>query len=237
MMKPKMRPPALLLLTALLVGAVSSAAAGWGEKEHRFTDSFESDLDGVTAVRLVLRNGSIRVKTWDESGIDIEVAEVVKQKSRAKAEKIAGRARLAGRREGSTLVIEVDYGGLSRRDREKYMCSARVRLPRGIAVDLFSTNGSIRLDRRDADVSARTSNGAIFLDGCTGNADLKTSNGAVKVGVVKGDLSVISTNGALRLAAGAGDVSAETTNGSITVDVIPGSGFLVDAETSNGKVI
>ncbi len=224
------------ILTALVfLGFLSAGFAFAGN--HKFDSELKADLDGIEKVTIEVKNGSIEIETWKKDNVEIEILERVSRSDRKKAKRIAEEAELTSRRQGSTLIIEVDYGDLSRKDRDKYSCSVDVRLPEHLEISLRTTNGSISSDRMDDDVTAHTTNGSIDLDGCGGDAEVVTTNGAIRVGSVLGHLDVRTTNGSLRLAGAGGDIHARTTNGGISLDVDPESSFIVEVETTNGRIV
>jgi DUF4097 and DUF4098 domain-containing protein YvlB len=215
----------------MLAGA-GTALAG----DYSFDSSLKADLDGIEKVRIEVRNGSIEIRTWDRNEIDVDIEERVNKHDRDDAERIAGEAELTSRKQGSTLVLEIDYGDLSKKEQGHYSCSVDVRLPERLALHLRSTNGAIRTEEMKGEIDARTTNGAISVGGSEGDVDVQTTNGAVRVGWVGGDLDVRSTNGALNLSGAGGDVEARTTNGGILLRVDPESNFVVEAETTNGRI-
>lgn len=228
-MKARWTIPVLCCLILAGAGIVSA-------RDYSFDSSLKADLDGVDEVKIEVRNGSIEVRTWDRNEIDVDIEERVNEYDRDDAERIAGEAELTSRKQGSTLVLEIDYGDLSKKEQGHYSCSVDVRLPERLALRLMSTNGAIRAENVKGEVDAQTTNGAISVGGSEDDVRVQTTNGAVRVGWVGGDLKVKSTNGALNLAGAGGNVEARTTNGGILLRVDPESNFVVEAETTNGRI-
>lgn len=222
--------PVVLCLMLVSAGALYAGS-------HHFESSLEAKLDGVEKVKIEVRNGSIDVETWNKDMVEIDIDERVNRSDRDDAERIAEEAELTSRRNGSTLIIEVDYGDLDKKERNQYACSIEVRLPEHLVLNLETTNGSIAAEKMEKDLTVRTTNGSINIEGSGGDAHLRTTNGAVKAGWVAGELDVASTNGALRLEGAGGGIEARTTNGSISLDVDPESNFVVEAETTNGRIV
>ncbi len=225
-----------LLLLAVLGGG-ATVHAGWGDKRYKFDDSFEADLDGIEIINLTIKNGSIQVETVEGTGrIEIDMKEDVRKSSRDDAEKLAGQVKMEGERAGNRLFLELDYGDLRKKDRDRYSCSVEIRLPSDVELHLETTNGSIRVAEMGKDIVATTTNGSIEIAGCKGEARLRTTNGSVKVGKVEKGLDAYTTNGNIRIAGVGGDVIGRTTNGSITFHVESESNFRIEASTTNGKV-
>ncbi len=220
----------MLLLFLTCFGTLSA-------KSYRFESNLEADLDGIKKVRIEVRNGSIEVETWKKDKVEVDIEERVNRVDRDEAKRIAEEAELTSRRDGSTLILEVDYGDLSRKEEGRYGCSVEIRLPERLALDLRTTNGSIEAEQMEDNITASTTNGSISLDGLAGDALVRTLNGSVKIGWVGGELDVATSNGALRLMGAGEGVLAHTSNGSISLEVDPESNFVMELETTNGRIV
>jgi uncharacterized lipoprotein YehR (DUF1307 family) len=229
----------MTLLAATLILALAACDEffdfDFSDYRYSFSDSFEADLDGVDRVSITIVNGYIDVKTWEVESVEIEVDERIKAPDKDRAEEIADEVRLAGRRVGSELRIEIDYGD-SYHLRRYYACNIDVRLPAGIDVELRTTNGKIEIARMDRDVRAGTTNGSLHLVGCGGDAVLTSTNGKVSCGPVAGELTASTTNGSIEIEGASGDVDASTTNGGISLEIERGAGCDISASTTNGRV-
>ncbi len=202
---------------------------------YRFNDTFEADLEGVDSVSITIVNGYINVETWSSQSVDIDIEERIKAPDEERAEEMADEIRLEGRRVGSELRIEIDYGDFHHK-RRYYACNLEVRMPSDIDLSLHTTNGKLQIDEMDGRVRASTTNGSIDLDGCGGDAELDSTNGKITTGPVEGDLHASITNGSIEIEGAAGDVRASTTNGAIKLEVKRGNGFRINASTTNGRV-
>jgi len=225
---------AALFAVGVLFGA--APADGWNNG-HEFSDSFEADLKGIETISISITNGSIDVSTRKGGDLEIEIEERVRKDDKEDAKEIADQVRLVSERKGSILVVEVDWGGISKKDRDKYSSQLDVNLPEEMSLVLETTNGSIQAERVEGEMDVETINGSVKLSGCGGDAKVHTTNGSVKVGIVGGELRASTTNGNIRLSGAGGDIKGHTTNGSITLYVDEDSSFEVEAETTNGKIV
>ncbi len=254
-----------IFLTTALCFLIALALGAWAESRlddqdnryEKFEEQFEADLGGVDAVKLSIVNGSIGVETWGGNQVKIEMHEKVRVNNYVDAQTLADEIKLIGRREGSRLVIELDYGSIKKEHRKYFSGSVDVKLPARLDLDLNTVKGSVDIDEIEGDLSVDTTNGNINADGCGGDAELETTNGNITAGLIHGRTDAETTNGNITLEGIGGPVEVETTNGSITVDLKedlrgevrlettnggitlscgPGSGFELDARTSLGRV-
>lgn len=96
-----------------------------------------------------------------------------------------------------------------------------VKLPRGVALDMSTVNGSLRANKIDAPVRARSINGGIRVV-ASGPADVASVNGRIDVTVKRGSLKASTTNGSIRAQLPKrfdAVLSARTVNGSINISV------------------
>lgn len=253
------------ILTAAAAAAVLSMVFGgcvgdWAffdasSYKYRFEDSFAADLTGAEELFISIINGPIKIKTWDQDRVEIEVHERVKAPDDEKAKELADAVKLTGNLVGTRYEITLDFGEFYNK-RNNYYCALDVKLPARLALDLETTNGEIEIPEMEGKVRAETTNGNVDLRGCKGDADLKTTNGSVTTGLIGGKLYAGTTNGNLKLKTNGevrgrstngnitarimlaltGDVDLSTTNGSIDLEIHPDSSFRLEAGTTNGHV-
>jgi DUF4097 and DUF4098 domain-containing protein YvlB len=110
-------------------------------------------------------------------------------------------------------------------------------LPAGVALDLHSSNGSIRVGRGFADVTARSSNGSLDVE-TDGIARLETSNGNIDLTGDCQDFELDSSNGRITVQLTgdwSGHGTATSSNGRIAVRCDGVLDCRLDMKTSNGK--
>ncbi|MEW2154681.1 DUF4097 family beta strand repeat-containing protein [Streptomyces sp. NPDC007189] len=118
-------------------------------------------------------------------------------------------------------------------------CSAayRIEVPRGIALDVIDSNGSVRARGFADPVGIRTSNGAVHVTDSTGPLRLRSGNGAVTARGGSRQVRAETSNGSVDLdLSGVPDsVRAHSSNGAVTITV-PRADYRVHADSDNGKV-
>jgi hypothetical protein len=98
-----------------------------------------------------------------------------------------------------------------------------VRVPRGVKVAAYSTNGEVRVRDVTAEVEAETTNGGVSVTTSSGPVNASTTNGSVRV--IMGNFPVQS------------DMTFETTNGSVIVSFADDLNAEVDLRTVNGRFL
>lgn len=141
--------------------------------------------------------------------------------------------------EGDTLVMELEgesnwlsniQFGFNFKD--PYL---NVSLPRNLAVEVETSDGSIEAANLTGGVDVDTSNGTMDIHDVSGGVEAHTSNGTVTVQNIKGNVDLVSSNGALTLNNIDGELSAKSSNGKITIhSAVTGEWEL---KSSNGKIM
>jgi hypothetical protein len=136
-----------------------------------------------------------------------------------------------------------------------------IKVPKGVAVDLRTVNGGVRMDRLEGDIRARSTNGGIVgADLVSNSVDAAVTNGGVEIGMASaltsGTFDLESVNGGVTLSlpsTSKADITARCTNGGISVDgldvqvqgeqtkrrlegTLNGGGARITMETVNGGV-
>jgi hypothetical protein len=99
-----------------------------------------------------------------------------------------------------------------------------VKLPRGVNVGAYTTNGEVRVGGATAEVDARTTNGDVEAESSGGPVSARTTNGDVRASMGNtgtGDLRYTTTNGSVTVELPASfdaDLELGTTNGSLRTD-------------------
>ena len=165
------------------------------------------------------------------------------------------------REEASDARVRVEVRPPSGRNGFGHEIKWTVRVPKGVTVDLRTSNGGVELTGLDGDVRARSTNGGIKgYDLRASNVDAAVTNGGVEIELARapttGSIDLESVNGGISLALPAdskADISARCVNGGISVIDLPvdvigdqnrrrlegklnGGGARVTLETTNGGV-
>lgn len=204
---------------------------------HREAIDFQESAAASGIRRLVVstRNGSVLVECAE--GLE-EVAVTGAKYARGKD---AEDARTAAESieivvpetpdEEGTLRIEARFPG----DLDRRSAGARfqIRAPRGVAIDLSTSNGDVAALDPYGEVKLRTSNGKVQVRGAK-DVHARSSNGAIRVEDASGAVDVETSNGAIHLAkVGPGPTRAVTSNGRIVAEALRGDAEL---RSSNGSV-
>jgi DUF4097 and DUF4098 domain-containing protein YvlB len=250
----------IMTLASLTIVVLMLAACGANISINPFTAEetvTQSFTPGGTP-RLVVEmfNGGIDVVTGSDNTVKIDVLKRGGGISQQAAEDDLKNVEVTLIQDGDTIRVvakradrRVDIGNSG--------ASAKLRVPNGAILDLRSSNGAIVTSGPVGDVKAQTSNGAIDVRGPLGQLDLSTSNGPITINGGSGLLDVETSNGPITITAddvvlngrtsngslrytgalASGRSELRTSNGSIVVTLPAGSQFVVDADTSNAKII
>lgn len=238
-MRSKLRTP-MLAISAFLIVFPSCIvdfdfSFNINDFRYRFDDWFETGLEGIENVSIEILQGQIIIETWESDRIEIDVEERIKSRDEEDAKEIADGIKLVGRRHGSTLEIEPDYGDFFHL-RKRYLCNLKVKLPEKMNLKLGSTNGLIDVEQMDGDIKAETTNGKINVRGSKGDVDLITTNGFITARSVEGRLNARTTNGGLSLESVNGNIYGRTTNGRVEAEILDTLRGDVELATTNGSI-
>jgi DUF4097 and DUF4098 domain-containing protein YvlB len=225
-----MRPLALLPAFALVLSGCGLEMADWGDSD-RYKEDFHMTKELKSGGRLTVEgfNGSIQVTGWDQNTVDISGT---KQASREEVMK--------------SIQIDVTGGGDAVSVRavkpQEMNCNCGVKyivkVPRKVILErLASSNGSVRVEGIEGDVTAKTSNGSVTLTGVTGSVNATTSNASVDLDKFSGAAIVKTSNGRIRGQGIKGKFEGTTSNASIDVGIASlDSGAPLRLDSSNGSI-
>jgi|GEM_PF-1195143 Uncharacterized conserved protein len=209
----------LLSRRTLLGGCATATTVGLAGCSSRSlaaetTVTHEYDAAAIAALVIDVPNGTIDVTEEERATVGVEATK------QAVDDEALDRLTLQDERADDQLSLTVDSGdsGLLSLGPTPRMDLA-VTVPRGLQLDVGSTNGTITVDTAGADsITAETTNGEIDID--TGDADSVTAE---------------TTNGDIGLSvAGATDVQADTTNGNVSITLPASAEPSISYETTNG---
>ncbi len=216
--------PFFLSLTGCDTDGVWAAAASEKQDFH-----YTKPLNQGGRFSIENMNGSVEISGWDKNEVDISGTKYAKTKAYLDEIKIDVQA--------STGVVSIRT--IPPVDRSNSNAGAKyiIRVPRQVATDLASSNGSIQLSSVEGTAKIRTSNGRVGAKSVKGLVDITTTNGNVDIADVTGGARVSTSNGTVDADNLHGEFNAKTTNGGIKARLfdIP-SNALVKATTSNGPV-
>jgi hypothetical protein len=133
--------------------------------------------------------------------------------------------------DGSALAFRGPSGG-------DWMVFLIVNAPRGAALDLEATNGSIAVRDVSGHVTARTTNGPITLEDCSGMLDANAVNGPISLERCTGTGKARAVNGPIDFSGSRGSYRLDTQNGPISVELEGRrwDGGSLDAHAVNGPL-
>lgn len=229
---------AVALFALLAAPSLLGCSGGFALVHARDTVQRSLEIPAGTPVRVETFNGAIEVTTAADGGVSAQVERTGEGSSRAKAE--ADRDRIAVTLElvGGTAVLRAVYtpnpdnvgGGQGAR--------VTLRVPRGTAVGLVTSNGRVSVQGTGAPADVRTSNASVDLGGVAGAVAVETSNGSITVDAGTATADLRTSNARLTFAGSLqpGRHTFETSNGALELRLPAQSAFALDAETSNASV-
>jgi len=221
---------AALLLTLAGPAAAQSAAAQSGD-DSNFAWDGKVPAGGWVKVRDL--NGGVRVEAGDGDRVQVTAT---KRSRRGDPKSVRIEVKRYG---GDNVLVCALWREGDSCDEDGYHSSGNwsgwsrgndvsvdfvVKLPRGVNVGAYSTNGEVRVTGATAEVDARTTNGSVEAVSSGGPVSARTTNGDVRasMGVMgPGDLRYTTTNGSVLLELPASfdaDLDLATTNGSLSTD-------------------
>ena len=226
-----MRSPVLFVCALVLAAGcdiqvgkegVTSIGITEGRAEDTWTGTYTLQPGGT--LEIVNVNGTIEATGAPGSQIEIHAERVVRDHSTENAQAQLKSVQMREDVTATRVRIEAQPprdGGILNHSALTVRYSIRV--PAGIAVDLKSDNGEIRLDGLSAKVTASTTNGGINGRALSGPVSVEVTNGGVQLDLaaVGGDVQVSTTNGGVRLSLPVGlkaTLDARCVNGGIEVD-------------------
>lgn len=216
---------------AALLAAAAAPAAAQESTDDNFAWSGKVPAGSWVKVRDV--NGGVRVEAG--SGDQVQIS-ATKRARRGDPKSVRIEVKRYG---GDNVVVCALWREGDTCDEEGYHSSGNwgnwsrgndvsvdfvVKLPRGVNVGAYSTNGEVRVTGATAEVDARTTNGSVEAVSSGGPVSARTTNGDVRASMGTmgaGDLRYTTTNGSVLLelpAAFDADLDLSTTNGSLSTD-------------------
>ena len=256
MFRPSEIRPVLLLVVA---GAAAAATAcvdivGAGFPQYLDREERQFTVTGKPEVTMTTFDGSIQIRSWDRSEVQLVV------EKRATDKESAETITVETRQDGNRIVIDVKAppheGFLHSHHRSARLIVSMPETADVVArsgdgsidvegltgtLELHSGDGSIRGRRLAGDMRLHTGDGSIRLDGVKGALRASTGDGSIAADGTFSGLSARSGDGSVHISAEAGSVSSgdwdiSTGDGSVTLAVPDGFNAEIDAHTGDGRV-
>lgn len=210
----------------LVVCAASLTLAADSRYREDFHYSFTQSAGGRFSLDNF--NGSVEVSGWDQNTVDISGTKYADSEARLHE------VRVDVSNGGNWVQVRTTRPEPNQRGNmgAKYV----IRVPKQTLLErVHSSNGSVRVENIDGNVTLQTSNGSVHVADIHGSVDARSSNGSVDVRRVDGAMTFHTTNGSVRAENVRGGVHATTSNGSVDLELGGQNGDVI-ASTSNGAI-
>jgi len=226
-----------VLLVAMVVGPACIEIKGADFNAHVERDEKHFAVTGKPEVVLRTWDGSIEVRPWDKS--DVQVVIEKRGKSKAATDSIEVHAQ----QDGSRITVEARVPGSHAFGFGFDRRSARliVSVPASADVSAHSGDGAIDVEGVTGRVQLTSGDGSIRALHVTGELDVHTGDGSVDVSGKLSSVRARSGDGSVRITADSGssptsDWDISTGDGSVTLVVPTGFGAELDAHTGDGGI-
>jgi DUF4097 and DUF4098 domain-containing protein YvlB len=227
---------AFAVLAALLAapGCVDIVAGIDGSAKYVERDEKHFEMTGKPDVVLSTFDGSIEVRPWDKSDVQV----VVEKRGRDKEDVsiIEVHAEQSGNRVEVSVTEPKHYGiGFQINNRSAKLI---VSVPASSDVSAKSGDGAIDIERVTGKVQLRSGDGSIRGWKLGGDVTAHTGDGGIKLEDVDGTLNVDTGDGSITLGGRLTSVRARSGDGSVTIHAEPGSASENDWDivTGDGSV-
>lgn len=254
--------PAVLALSVLAAGCdISVGEHGLsmdvvsGKAQDEWTKTYSIAAGGSVEVKNI--NGTINAAPSEGAGVEIRAERIAKASNDEAARELLGKIEIVETASADKVRVETRVPKMSW-GRSGHEVRYWVKVPKGVAVNLETVNGGVRLENLEGTMVASTTNGGIRGRGLRGAVKADTTNGGVELDMlaVTGDIDLETTNGGIRLRLPENTkatLDARCTNGGISVEAplpievaeksrrhlrgtMNGGGVRVSAETTNGGI-
>jgi hypothetical protein len=166
-------------------------------------------------------NGKITAEPGAGSEVEVRAQRTAKSLSDDQARELLSKIEM--REEVGSDRVRVEVRAPRMNGPSSHDISWTIKVPKGIAVDLRTVNGGVRLTALQGDVRARATNGGIVGTGlAVTSLDAAVTNGGVEI-----DLASAPTSGSFEL---------ESVNGGVTLSLPPDSKADIAARCVNGGI-
>ena len=250
-------------IAALLI-SIFLISHAWAQAEHEFPADYKTAAAGLAQISLDCPYGMFRIEPSLDDDISVRVLRIAHHHDKAKAEKIANECKVSFRKDGTTLVIEVDlrsarrhirdiFGGLVSGDFANDLeILVKISTPAGLAVKVNTASGDILAGGLHNDLSVEGASSDIKIEDFVGRGDFRLASGDLYASAVTGDLHLSGASsdfqiedmkGNLEIICASGDgivrrvtgqAKLETTSGDLKVFEVDGD---LDLETASGDIM
>jgi hypothetical protein len=205
----------------------------WSERAE-CSETVHVDPPPSGVLRIDNANGHTRLIGEERSDVEVVLCKMARAESPEHAQRLAEEIQLVTRQDGDHLNLEFD---VPRRWHRRGRVDVELRVPRGLRVEVISSNGRICVRGMRGAVRAKSSNGGVRIEDVVGDIEVSTSNAKVSTQCTCGRLLARSSNGKIELEGHRGSVDAATSNGTIRCELEGMGREGVMLATSNGRIV
>ena len=222
------------VLAALLAGpgCVDIVGADFGQAKYVERDEKHFSVSGKPDVTFVTFDGSIEIRPWDKS----EVQVIVEKRGRDKSDtdQIDVKTTQDGNRIEVTVTDPRHRGGFNFEFNNHRSAKLFVSVPAASDINARSGDGSIDIERVNGKVQLRSGDGSINGRMLAGAVNANTGDGSITFADIKGDLNATTGDGRISLNGQLTGVHARSGDGSVVIEAEPGSAAEADWDITTG---
>ena len=228
--------PLLLLFLILITGLGGCSAARDG-----FTEEYQ--LRGASRLRVITKNGSVKVTGWQENYLRLRATWMVQGETENGLLEYGRNIKVIPDWQGDLLELTVSYPS-----RPPYIHTASVSLElevpeRIVEITVETSNGALGFYNLRSALTGSSTNGRITVEDCEGEIDLETTIGQVVLSRLRfrGEKGrVVTTNGRIEadvMFPSTGYFSLRTSNGPVDLKLPSWTQGILRLETFNGNIL
>ncbi len=228
-----------LALPFVAACALTSCVFVLNENEKAYeTRNYTFDGNGVKLIEVYTYNGSLvlDVNQSNATEVNCDARFYATGKTEMIAQDRLREMTVIGSRDADTLRLEVPKHSVL--GTSNVGARLKLDLPKGVRVDLRTSNGNVEFEAAFDQPIVRTSNGNVKLRAASGPIKVRTSNGRVDIQDwdAPGAVEVKSSNGGIDYLGGSMDFELVTSNGPVFLELPAGWNGKGYVHSSNGNV-
>ena len=227
---------AILLLCVLSIGCEVNTF----NKDNAYGISFSENISAGDVQKIIVNNvdGDINIRTQKSDEIEITAEKLVTASSMESAKNFAHQVNIEVYRDGDILRVETISPHSMSKNIGEVRVDYEIKIPQIIDVEVFNTNGDIKVEDTDGYVDIATTNGDIVVDNTSGDIEATNMNGDMTLSDIDGEIDASSTNGNLDISITSAKVNCktQTTNGNITLYIRHDASTQGTVRTANGRI-
>jgi DUF4097 and DUF4098 domain-containing protein YvlB len=225
--------PLAAVLTAVLTAGCGDIIIGADLGKYVEREEKHFSVSGKADVNLATFDGSIEVRPWDKSDVQV----IIEKRGRDKA--AVDDIDIRAEQNGDHIVVEAKA---RKGDRHRmnfgwnFSRSAKLIVSMPASADLVarSGDGSIDVERIGGRVEMRSGDGSIKARDIGGDVTAHSGDGSIRIDGANGALNVDTGDGSIVLAGKLNSVRARSGDGSVTIRAESGSTSSADWDISTG---